>query len=223
MSTEGSPNKLPVDLSKLEIKPLDRKMDRAAFSCGNARIDNFFRNNARDQHEKHRVRVYVATYDGKIVGYYYLVAQSLPPAHVSEEAIRKFGRVNATPCVYLGMIGTQTEYQNNGIGYVLMLHAMKRTLEVATLVGIYALTLEAIDKPTAERYKKWGFEYFIEGELAMYLPLTTIKEALAPKAEAKPMASEIGPIRVAEAEAIVATSVGPGAEPKSGGGDAGVT
>jgi hypothetical protein len=43
-----------------------------------------------------------------------LVAQSIPPEEVSQESIRKFGRVNATPCVYLGMIGTRKELQKKG-------------------------------------------------------------------------------------------------------------
>lgn len=176
MSTESTPNK--VDLSKLIIKPLLPEMDRAAFCCGHGKIDNFFRNNACDQHKRHKVRVYVALIGGAIVGYYYLVAQSTPPDRVSEEAIKKFGRVNATPCVYLGMIGTHKEFQKNGIGKTLMVHAMRRTLDVAHLIGIYALTLEAVDEKTAGTYERWGFKYFLDGELAMFLPLATIKEIL---------------------------------------------
>jgi hypothetical protein len=59
-----------------------------------------------------------------------------------------------------------------------MLHAMKKTLEVSDLIGIYALTLTAIDSDTANRYAKWGFVPFIEGELDMFIPLGTIRTAL---------------------------------------------
>jgi GNAT superfamily N-acetyltransferase len=173
--TDGSQSKL--DLSKLIIKPLEKEK-RAAFCCGNDKIDNFFRNNARDQHQLHKIRCYVALLDDVVVGYYYLVAQSVPPDHVSEEAIKKFGRVNNTPCVYLGMIGVNKDHQDNGIAKTLMVHAMRRTLEVANLIGIYALTLEAIDEDVAARYTRWGFKRFVEGDLAMFLPLATIKEVL---------------------------------------------
>jgi len=106
------------------------------------------------------------------------VASTHPPETVSKEAIEKFGRVNSTPCVYLGMIGVNGDHQGSGVGRLLMLHAMKKTLEVADLVGIYALTLTAIDQSTAERYKRWNFVPFSEGELDMFVPLTTIKQAL---------------------------------------------
>ena len=167
-----------VTLSEVEIKPLDPTMDRAAFYCGNKRIDNFFRNNARDQHSINRVRVYVAAYKSQPIGYYYLVAASNIPETVSAEAVKKFGRVNSTPCVYLGMIGVCEDYSGSGVGKTLMIHAMKKTLEVADLVGLYALTLDAVDEHIAKRYERWGFKRFIAGELAMYIPITTIRKAL---------------------------------------------
>lgn len=174
----GSISKRAIDLAQVQIKPLDPEIGRAAFCCGNDRIDNFFRNNSRDQHTKNRVRVYVAYLEREPIGYYYLVAATHPPEAVSKEAEEKFGRVKSTPCVYLGMIGVHGDCQENGVGKLLMLHAMQKTLEVANLIGIYALTLEAIDQKTAERYASWGFSPFIAGELAMYIPIKTIRTAL---------------------------------------------
>jgi GNAT superfamily N-acetyltransferase len=136
---------------------------------------NFFRNNAKDQHSRNRVRVYTAVFENKPIGYYYLVAKSDEPKSVSKEAIEKFGRVQSTPCVYLGMIGVCLPYQGCGLGKLLMLHAMRQTLAVAEIVGLYALTLEAIDEPTAKIYERWDFKRFEDGGLQMYIPLSTIK------------------------------------------------
>jgi GNAT superfamily N-acetyltransferase len=173
-----SSSRRTVDLNALAIKPLDPQTRRAAFCCGNDRIDNFFRNNARKQHDVCRVRVHVGYIGEEPIGYYYLLASTHPPENVSAEAVEKFGRVKSTPCVYLGMIGVLQECQGNGIGKILMLHAMQKTLEVAELIGIYALTLTAIDKQTADRYQRWGFIPFIEGELDLFIPLGTIRQAL---------------------------------------------
>jgi len=168
-------SKNSLDLDQVTIEPLDPKVGRAAFCCGNTRIDNFFRNNAKDQHIKHRVRVYTAIFEGQPIGYYYLVAKSDEPKKVSEEAIEKFGRVNSTPCIYLGMLGVCLQHQGCGLGYLLMLHAMRQTLAVADMIGLYALTLEAIDEPTAQRYERWSFKRFESGGLHMYIALSTIK------------------------------------------------
>jgi GNAT superfamily N-acetyltransferase len=176
-------SKTAVDLSNIVIEPLDCKRSRAAFCCGNDRIDNFFRNNARRQHEASLARVYAATDKTKpeaFAGYYYLVASSSPPEHVSEEALQKFGRVKSAPCVYLGMLGVQKELQRGGIGRLLILHAMQTTLRISELAGIYALTLHAVDEETAATYGRWGFEKFIDGELEMFIPIGTIRKLIPP-------------------------------------------
>src|SRR5206468_1676234 len=67
-----------IDLTKLAIRPLDRSMDRAAFCCGEPELDAFFRDHALDHHDGHKARVTVGLYDGKPVGFYWLIAQSFP-------------------------------------------------------------------------------------------------------------------------------------------------
>jgi hypothetical protein len=81
------------------------------------------------------------------------------------------------------MLGVQEKWHDNGVGKKLMIHAMETTVQVAELVGIYALILQAADKPLGKRYKKWGFEYFLGEEEKpqpnMFIALETIKKAKA--------------------------------------------
>jgi GNAT superfamily N-acetyltransferase len=170
-----TPPSSAIILNELEIGPLSSEIKRADFCCGHNTIDNFFRNNIKNHHELHKIRAYIAKHGNDVAGYYCLVAQSNLPKILSEEAQKKFERVGATPCVYLSMLGVDKRYQGNGIGKTLTLHAMKKTLEVANIIGIYALTLEAVDVKTSEFYKKVGFEFFTQGDLMMYIPLSTIK------------------------------------------------
>ena len=178
------PKKSKIDLREITIKPFDPKPRRAAFSCGQPNIDNFLRKSAEDQHKKYQCRVYYAVHGDKIVGFYSLAAASRDPRIVSEGALKKFERILSTPCIYLGMIGVQSELQDCGIGKLLMIHAMETTLKVADLIGVYALILDARNAEVAARYQKWGFEFFIEGELAMYIPLGTMRNAVQPPAKA---------------------------------------
>jgi GNAT superfamily N-acetyltransferase len=169
-----------IDLKKLIIKPLDSSLDRAAFYCGEPELDDFFRDNAVDHHERYLTRVYVALYDDEIVGYYWLNAQSHSSKTISEDALKKLERIPFAPCIYLGMIATLERLHGNGIGKVLMLHAFTQTLRVAELAGVYALTLEAINEEKAATYQRWGFKPFIEGQFLMYIPLATIRTVLSP-------------------------------------------
>lgn len=187
MTTPAISARKKVDLSKVEIKPLDSSTDRAAFCCGHDKINNFCRNNAKKQHGVNRVRVYDAFYEGELIGYYFLVASTHLPDVISKEADAKYGRVKKAPSIYLGMLGVRTDCQENGVGKLLMLHAMQRTLDVADIVGVYALTLNADTEKLVEKYKGWGFEPFMaeadnEGDRPMYIPLATIRDALGQSA-----------------------------------------
>ena len=96
--------------------------------------------------------------------------------------MKRFAAILSAPCVYLGMLAVHQELHGNGIGKKLMVHAMETTIEVAKLVGIYALILQAVDKNVGRRYKKWGFDYFLGDEDAeepnMFIPLGTIRKAI---------------------------------------------
>jgi hypothetical protein len=73
--------RIKIDPTKVVIEPLDPKMDRAAFSCGDENIpackelSTYFRNYAADHHQNGWVRMYVALHEGNIVGYYWLSTQ----------------------------------------------------------------------------------------------------------------------------------------------------
>lgn len=166
--------KTKLELSDVLINPLDPNMDRAGFSCGNTTIDNFFKNNARKQHQNHQARVYIAAYNGLPIGYYYLVVKSSLPEEVGGTAEKKFERAGSVPTIYLGMIGVSSQYQRCGLGQLLMLDAMQNTLRVAKLAGVYALTLDALNEDVAKLYEKWGFKRFIEKGLSMYIAIPTI-------------------------------------------------
>lgn len=167
-----------IDLSRLEIKPLDSSMNRAAFCCCEPELCDFFRDYAEFHHNDYSARVHVAVYDGEVVGYYWLIAQSHLAGMFSSDLEPKFERIAFAPCIYLGMIAVKWSLQGNKIGYALMMHAFGQTLKAAEHVGVYALTLEAIDESKAKTYEKWNFQRFVDGKLDMYIPLGTIRRLL---------------------------------------------
>lgn len=163
------------------IEPLDRDHDRGAFSCEVDPITNFLKNNARKDHDAYKVRVFVACEAGskKVIGFYSLVLSALTPSVVSDEADKKFGRVNAVPVIYLAMIGRDESTVRRGVGQALMEDAFERALAISEHAGAYALALDALNDRVAQIYEGFGFEKFIDGELKMFIPLRTLREAKA--------------------------------------------
>jgi GNAT superfamily N-acetyltransferase len=164
----------------VNIEPLDSDHERGAFCCSSSKtIQNYFRNNAKNDHKLYKARVYVAVAPGtkKALGFYNLVLKSLIPADVSEAAEDKFARVASVPAIYLGMIGVSDECAGGGIGKKLMGHAIQKALDISELAGAFALALDALDEEVAALYSAVGFELFTAGKLQMFLPLSVARAA----------------------------------------------
>ena len=168
-----------IETTDVQIKPLGKE-SRRGFCCGIDKIDNFFKNNAKKDHEKYKVRVFIATIEGVAdpVGFYSLCLTTYVPASVNGEAQTKFDRVNAVPAVYLAMIGVQENYKRKGIGKQLMKDAFNRALEIAENAGTYALALDAYDERVAAYYEQeLGFNRFIGDPLKMFMPLELLRSS----------------------------------------------
>ena len=136
------------------------------------------------------IRAYVARdeADQNVLGFYYLLNTSVEHAQLGPAAgAREFVGIDKIPAVYLGMIGVQIELMRQGIGTVLMADALRRTLAIAELTGVWALTLDAIDDEAVAYYHRYDFIEFSPGSREMYLPLGTIRQVFeANETEAEP-------------------------------------
>ena len=169
------------------IEPFDpRKHDRAAFSCGTPRFDNFLKRTARKQQGGDFTRVWIATDSGHtaILGYYALNAHSLEgddlPAHLTRNAPRH-GRI---PAVYLSLIAVDHRYQGQGIGRILLADALKRAARAADQVGLKAVILDVIEDGGAETtekrrsfYAAMGFQALPSRPLRMFISIETVRKA----------------------------------------------
>lgn len=166
---------------RLRVRPLDQNHNLKLFSCGNSRIDNYLKLSARKEHKNYKARVFVGTLDDSFdaVGYYTLVLASHAPTEVSSEAKEKFQSVRSVPSIYLPKLGVATSESKKGIGQLLLKDALKRCLIISENAGAYALTLDAIDEEKARWYHKFGFEFFVEGELKMFIALKTVRDTRA--------------------------------------------
>ena len=100
-------------LRRLTIEPLDRdKHDRAAFSSGETRVDNFLKTNAAGLQDVDSTRCVVAcltpddpSLKAGIIGFYALNAHSIDTSMLPEADRKKVGRYPTVPAIYLSVIG----------------------------------------------------------------------------------------------------------------------
>ncbi len=162
----------------LNITPLDRSVNRGAFSCGVEKIDNYLKITSLQEHKKYKMRVFVgtkpATFD--VVGFYTLTFIVWSLENVDPDVAAKFTRDGPVPAIYLAKLGVNEADAKQGYGTLLMKDAFNRCLVIAEHAAIPTLTLEAINEEKAKWYEKLGFKRFSPDSLRMVISLATLRQ-----------------------------------------------
>jgi hypothetical protein len=159
------------------VELLQTHHDRAGFDCGNASLNNFLRNQARQNMDRHVgvTHVVVATAgDTKILAYYTLVTRTIERVIIPDSRLPN-GPIGV---VLLGRLAVDSSVQRSGLGKRMLLRAMKQTLIASMDVGIYALVVNAIDGAAKDWYLglDWAFEQLLDDPHHLYISIKTLKQ-----------------------------------------------
>ena len=167
---------------KLVIEPLGSVHNRQGFQCGVEALDNYLKKQAKQDVKRRISRVFVATTEvnpENIIGYYTLSTLSIELSHLPADLAHKLPR-HPIPAALIGRLACAIDVKGNGVGKMLLMDALKRTLAVSTEIAIYAMVVDAIDEQAAGFYKQYGFEQLaVESHLAvksrrLFLPLKSL-------------------------------------------------
>ena len=162
-----------IDHQDLVIEPLSSTHDRAGFSCDVESLDNYLRKQAKQDIKRRISRIFVATtpeYPATIVGYYTLSTLSIELNQLPEALARKLPR-HPVPAALIGRLAVAQHAQGQGIGKMLLMDAIKRTLGVSDKIAIYAIVVDAIDAHAKNFYQQYGFSSLSSKSRRLYLPL----------------------------------------------------
>jgi ribosomal protein S18 acetylase RimI-like enzyme len=164
---------------KLEL--LAKSHDRDGFDCGSAPLNLFLKQTARQHAERGISRTFVlvdedATDPKPILGFFSLnlcqiKAESLPPGEA-----RKLPR--DVSGIRLGRLAVAQGCQRQGIGQTLLAAAMEKFIEICNPAGGIGLFVDAKDQAAKRYYEQFGFVSLPSNELALFLPVKTIQEAM---------------------------------------------
>ena len=100
-----------------------------------------------------------------------IIPSALPPKFQKKYAHRVYG-------VKLARLAVSRTRQRQGLGALMLLHAMDRAREVADHAGIVGFFVDAKDAQAQGYYLRYGFISLAEYPLRLFLPLATLKRAL---------------------------------------------
>ena len=164
------------DYSNLVIRALDSNHDRPGFHCGVASLDEYIQKQARQDVKRRVSRVFVATateQPNSIVGYYTLSTLSIELDQLPNTLARKLPR-HPVPAALLGRLAVGQAAQCHGVGKMLLVDAIKRTLAVSDEIAIYAMVVDAINDRAPYFYEQFGFSPLGSGNQRLFLPLKSI-------------------------------------------------
>lgn len=155
------------------IEPLAKRHDRSEFNCGESALDDYIRRYARKNDDRGLGRTYVAVVNGELlVRGFYTISSGLVTFENVPENLPRY----PVPVVHLGRLAVDASARGHSLGSHLLIDALRRSVEVADQLGIYAVEVHAKTPAARDFYLKFGFSPLLDDELHLYLPMRAIRK-----------------------------------------------
>jgi predicted GNAT family N-acyltransferase len=159
------------------IEPLGKAHQRAAFSCGNAALDNYLRTQASQDVAKHVAVYFVLTPDGKtVVGFYTLSQYAVDLVKLPEEIAKKLPKYRKVPATLLGRLAVSESFKGQKLGECLLLDALHRCLRDSGEVASAVVVVDAKNEAARRFYEHFEFMSLPETPGRLFLPMKTIEK-----------------------------------------------
>lgn len=163
----------------LAFEPLGKQHDRSTFSCGQAELDDWFRRRASQDQRRNVARVFVAVESELgVIGFYSLSSFKLEFDNLPEEIARKLPRYDGVPAALIGRLARDLRVRGKGVGELLVADAVRRTLNAARSLAVFAIVVEAKDENAVRFYESFGFRRFPLHPNRLFLPASSAAAAL---------------------------------------------
>lgn len=159
------------------VEPLSRRHDRSQFDCGVEKLNCYLKQLA-SQHAKRNIsRTYVAvqTCETRVDGFYALSTGSMILENLPEGTRARLPRY-PIPTAHLGQLAIDKGAQGHRLGEALLIDALQRIVRVADELGLYAVTVDAIDEGAKAFYVRYGFMAIAGDPMHLYLETKVIRQ-----------------------------------------------
>jgi GNAT superfamily N-acetyltransferase len=158
-------------------EPLGPHHDVAAFDCGVPALNDYLVDRALHDARAGKSATQVACRRDRVVAYYSLTAGSVEPTDTTERLAKGQGR-QAIPVIVLARLAVDLAEQGRGLGEQMLLQALARSAEAATLIGVRAVLVHAKDAAARRFYERHGFEPSPTHPLHLVLLMKDLRKTL---------------------------------------------
>ena len=158
------------------VEPLGSKRDRTTFSCGNATLDNYFRNHVGQDQAKGVAAAFllIDADSNRIAGFYTLSAATIIVSDLPIDLGKKLPKYPNLPATLIGRLAIDLRYKGKKLGEYLLMDALRASFQAASRVGSVAVIVDAKDERSKQFYLKFGFVPLADLPLRLFIPMKTI-------------------------------------------------
>jgi predicted GNAT family N-acyltransferase len=163
----------------LKISLLDSRTHiRSSFCCGEKSLDTYIRKQASQDLKKRVSTVFVLIDDPEmnVLAYYTLSSYTVDVAALEESFAKRLPRYPALPATLLGRLAVDNNQKGKRFGELLLIDALKKSLDATMQVASLAVIAEALDERALSFYIKYGFKQFNQETMKLYLPMKSVEE-----------------------------------------------
>jgi ribosomal protein S18 acetylase RimI-like enzyme len=156
---------------------LEKRHDRAAFSCGEPSLDDWFQRRAGQDERRNVARVYVAV-DSElgVVGFYSLSSFSIDIEDLPEDVARKLPRYDAVPAALIGRLARDLRVAKRRVGGLLLADAINRIISAGRSLAVFTIVVDSLNEAATSFYRHFGFTPFPKRPNRLFL-LTSVAAA----------------------------------------------
>lgn len=153
------------------VLPLNDGHDRKGFDCGDAELNAWFGQVARQHKLKGVSSSFVVVTDeasAEVLGFYAISLAELVITDLPAQYRKRLP--NKLPVFRLGRLATAKKHQGHGIGEFMLFDAIERVTRIAGEVGGVGLVVNA-KLSAVDFYQRYGFEQMADHPHNLFLPL----------------------------------------------------
>jgi predicted GNAT family N-acyltransferase len=167
--------------SRYITTPIELADADAGFSCGKHPLDDYFVRHALANDQNGICRAYVLRSEAelpRVLGFYTLSMASVESARVSKVLEKKLPKY-PMPVALIGRLAVDRRVQGRRLGEKLLLDALRRIVDAATLMGCTGTIVDPKDDDAERFYGKYDFVTVTvdAGPRRMFLPIATARAA----------------------------------------------
>lgn len=148
----------------------------SAFCCGTASLDNWLRQNARENERRGASRTFISLdSEGAVAAYYSLSAFTVERAELGND----WGRLpRVVPVTLIGRLAVHLDHQGKGLGFAMLQDAVARAITAAKAVGSAAVVAHVVDPKARPFYERFGFTNLAGDEKTYLISMADIAATL---------------------------------------------